>query len=99
MFPAFPSREWWGLSDGLRSGGGRLCASAVLTTEPLPAMMARMKSMFHLADKVWGGDLAAWLRAQRAEQVSYRRLARALAERGIPVTAETVRNWCKREAA
>lgn len=62
-------------------------------------MMAAMKSTFHLADKVWGGGLAAWLRAQRAEQVSYRRLARVLEERGIPVTAETVRNWCKREAA
>lgn len=50
--------------------------------------------IFPLADRVLGGKLKKRLRDKRKAGASFDAIARELADEGIEVSGETVRQWC-----
>lgn len=48
-----------------------------------------------LADRLFDGKLADWLFRARRDGKAYDEISRELHERGVSVSRETVRRWCR----
>lgn len=53
--------------------------------------------IFPLVDRILGGELEQVLRAYRSDGLSYEQISKRIdTDHAIDVTAETVRNWCRK---
>jgi hypothetical protein len=70
------------------------CLTPSNLTDNLQDNMGR-SSLFPIADKALDGELEARLRAARAAGRSFADISRELHNEGVPLSAETVRVWCR----